>query len=283
MPLSVGDMVRALAARIATRPHADGLREARAMVEAVTGLDQAAQLAQSGRLLQTAHVAALEALAVRREAGEPLARLLGRAAFWDFEVGLNDATLIPRDETGARVEAALALLPADRTVSVVDLGTGSGIILLALARERPHLHGLGIDVADGAVKQAQANAEALGLSEQLRFETGDWLTGVAETFDMIVSNPPYIAATALDALEPEVRLHDPARALVAGDDGLAAYRNLLPQAAKRVCPGGHVLMEIGADQAKEVTALGVAVGLHPLEVHLDLGGRDRVVVFQPMG
>ncbi|MEM1286194.1 MAG: peptide chain release factor N(5)-glutamine methyltransferase [Pseudomonadota bacterium] len=281
--MTFAEAVRALAARIAQRPHADGQREERALVEHVTGVDAGGQLAKANTALDDADWQRLEALVKRREAGEPLARLVGRAAFWDFEVGVNEATLIPRDDTGTLVEAALKVLPEDRPVSVADLGTGTGIILLALARERPQLEGVGIDVSEGAVEQAYRNAKALGLTERLQFFTGSWLEGVDRRFDMIVSNPPYIRADAMAGLAEEVRLHDPHRALVAGEDGLDAYRALLPSALSHLNKDGHVLVEIGYDQADSVAELARQAGFQNVALHHDLGGQARVLHLQQRG
>ncbi|MEM6712648.1 MAG: peptide chain release factor N(5)-glutamine methyltransferase [Pseudomonadota bacterium] len=277
----VGDAVREIAARIASRPYAHGQREARALVAHVTGLDAAAQAAEASRALQPEEWETLDALCQRREVGEPLARLRGTAPFWDFDVGLNDATLIPRDDTGVLVESALERIPCDGEVSVADLGTGTGIILLALARERAQLRGLGVDVAPDAVEKARANAAALDLSDRLTFRVGNWLEGVDQRFDLIVSNPPYIRTSDLERLELEVREHDPRLALDAGSDGLDAYRQLLPQAAKRIRQGGCVLVEIGFDQATDVTDIACRSGLNQERIVPDMAGRDRVVVFRP--
>lgn len=279
MSQTLGGVVRTIAARIAERPYADGAREARVLVEHVTGLSPALQLSASDEVVVPSALDMIEALVRRREAGEPLARLTGKAAFWDFEVGLNTATLIPRDDTGVLVEAALARLPRDHSVHVVDAGTGSGIILLALARERPHLRGLGIDMSDEAIEQARSNAADLGLSEQLSFAQSDWLDVVEGPVDMVVSNPPYIREEDMLALAEEVREHDPVLALAAGKDGLDAYRALLPQAVSKVKVGGYLIVEIGADQQHAVRAIGEAAGWR-FDVCLpDLSGRDRVLVF----
>ncbi|MFK7791853.1 MAG: peptide chain release factor N(5)-glutamine methyltransferase [Devosiaceae bacterium] len=278
-------LVRQMAACINARPHANGLREARLLVEHVSGHSTAAQIVVGEHKVPQSDREALRALVEKRESGVPLARLLGKAAFWDFEVGLNAATLIPRDDTGALVEAALALLPTDSRAQIVDLGTGSGIIPLALARERGQVSVTGIDVEPMAVHQAQANANALGfgdcgLEERISFQTGNWLAGLDGPFDMIVSNPPYIRASEMAELSDEVRAYDPELALVAGQDGLDAYRALLPQCGARLRPDGYVLLEVGHDQANAVTSLGKEAGLRPIRTQQDLSGRDRVVVLQ---
>lgn len=280
MSQTLDRVCRDLAARIAQRPHADGMREARLLIDYVTGQPPSAQLAVGQETLCFEHISVLEALVARREAGEPLARVIGKAAFWDFEVGLNAATLIPRDDTGVLVEAALALLPEDSQAHIVDVGTGTGIILLALARERPHITGTGIDFATEAVTQAAANAVALGLHNRLCFRQGSWLDDLVDPLEMVVSNPPYIRVADMQNLTDEVRLHDPALALVAGEDGLDAYRALLPQAFSKLREDGHVLVEIGYDQAKAVHAIGQACGLMPVETRHDLSGHDRVAVFK---
>jgi len=273
-------LVRDLATRIDARPDANGLREARLLVAHVTGHSTAAQIVVGDHTVPQSDLEALMGLLARRETGEPLARLLGHAAFWDFEVGLNDATLVPRDDTGTLVEAALALLPADSAANVVDVGTGSGIVLLALARERPHITGTGIDVASDAVTQAQANAIGLGLDNRLTFFQSNWLDAVDGPLDMVVSNPPYIRSGDMASLSMEVREHDPALALVAGEDGLDAYRSLLPQIATKLKSDGHALLEIGHNQAEDVSGLGEAAGLSHLSTAQDLSGRDRVVAFR---
>lgn len=283
MSQTLDGAVRAVARRIAARPHADGLREARILIEHVTGLSSSAQIGAANDVLSADQLVKLEALVVRREAGEPLARLIGKAAFWDFKVGLNAATLIPRDDTGVLVDAALARLPKDQPTHVVDVGTGTGIILLALARERPQLCGQGIDLTEAAVQQARQNAEALGLASQLTFTQGDWLDGVAGPVDMVVSNPPYIREGDMAGLAQEVREHDPGLALVAGADGLDAYRVLLPQALSVVRSGGYALVEIGADQKQAVTSIGEAAGWRCEAGLRDLSGHDRVVVFGKNG
>lgn len=280
MSQTIGGASRAVANRIAARPDADALREARMLIEHVTGLSSSAQIGAADDALLADQLAALESLVARREAGEPLARLIGKAAFWDFEVELNAATLIPRDDTGVLVEAALAHLPDGQSAQVVDVGTGTGIILLALARERPMLIGLGIDAAEAAVQQARENARALGLTEQLSFVQGHWLDGAEGPVDMVLSNPPYIRAGDMADLAQEVRCHDPELALVAGEDGLDAYRVLLPQAINLVRDGGYAIVEIGADQKQAVTSIGEAAGWYVEACLRDLSGHDRVVVFQ---
>ncbi|MEM6383021.1 MAG: peptide chain release factor N(5)-glutamine methyltransferase [Pseudomonadota bacterium] len=265
---------------IAKRPFSDAMAEARLLVEAITGLSKTEQIAFDITALTREQADRLVAALARRAAGEPLARILGKAPFWDFEVSLNDATLIPRDDTGRLVEAALERISITSSPHVADLGTGSGIVLIALARERPHLTGLGIDSDARAVEQARSNARALGVSDRLAFRMSQWLQGVDERFDMIVSNPPYIRNGEHRYLQEEVRKHDPEQALIGGTDGLDAYRALLPQAMRGTVPGGWVIVEIGHTQADAVVKLGAQAGLSPVSTDKDLSGNDRVCIFR---
>lgn len=204
----------------------------------------------------------------------PVAQITGSRSFWGRDFIVTADTLDPRPETETLIAAALAR-PAER---VLDLGTGTGCILLTLLAEWPGAEGLGIDASAAALAVARRNAAALGLAGRARFALGDWAAGLAETFDLIVSNPPYIAADEIAGLAPDVRNWEPMLALSPGGDGLGAYRTLLPQAAARLAPGGRVMVEIGATQGPAVAAIGRAAGFEGT-VLPDLDGRDRVVSF----
>lgn len=235
--------------------------------------------------LGAAGAEALGRAAARRLAGEPVARILGAWEFWGLPFALSPDALVPRPDTESVVEAALGLFPErERKLRLIDLGTGSGCILVALLHERPRAHGIGLDRAQGALAVARNNAAANGVADRASFLCGSWLDALSGPFDLIVSNPPYIAAPVIATLEPEVRLHDPRAALDGGDDGLDAYRAILSGLARR--PGllsaqGALVLEIGYDQGPALTGLARAMGFADVSVGRDLTGNDRVVTLRP--
>ncbi len=246
---------------------------------AAQGIGRTALISAPEAPLAADEAAAFAAMVARRAAHEPVSRILGHREFWSLDFRLSAATLDPRPDSEILVEAVLDRLDdRARPWRLADLGTGSGCLLLTLLHELPQARGLGIDRAPGAVAMAAENAAMLGLAGRAAFREGDWLGGVTDTFDVVLSNPPYIASAEIATLAPEVRLHDPQGALDGGADGLDAYRALLPQAAARLAPGGLCAVEIGHDQAAAVTTLMQAAGFAVEPVLTDLGGRDRVVV-----
>jgi release factor glutamine methyltransferase len=207
----------------------------------------------------------------------PLSRILGRREFWSLDFALNAATLDPRPDSETLVEAVLAELgERERPWRLLDLGTGSGCLLLALLSELPAASGIGLDLAPAAARQARANAAALGLADCAQFLADDWGKSLAARFDVVLSNPPYIASRVWEDLPREVKEHDPRLALDGGADALAAYRALLPQARRLLAPGGLLALEIGFDLEGAVEDLLLAGGLAPLACRRDLGGRPRV-------
>lgn len=214
-------------------------------------------------------------LLTRRRAGEPVAYLTGHRGFWRFDLEVNPATLIPRPETELLVELALARLPADCPLRIADLGTGSGAIALALAHERPRADVVATDASPGALTVADTNAQALGLAN-VRFLQGDWFAPIAgETFDLIASNPPYIADGDVHLGEGDLRF-EPRSALASGIDGLDAIRRIAAQAPAHLVPGGWLLLEHGWDQGDAVRGLLAATGLVEVETVRDLEQRDRI-------
>lgn len=224
----------------------------------------------------------------RAAAREPVSRILGRRGFWTLDLTLGPETLDPRPDTETLVSAVLDRLPDGAApLRVLDLGTGTGAILLALLSELPAASGLGLDIAPGAIAVARQNALRHGLADRAMMRAGDWRDGLPDlgdaTFDVVVSNPPYVRTDEMAALAPEVRRHDPPTALLAGADGLDAYRAVVPLAARLLRPGGVLALEIGPDQAAAVLAL-VANHLDGRPaVAADLGGRPRCVVCRHAG
>jgi release factor glutamine methyltransferase len=220
----------------------------------------------------------LAGFARRRLAGEPIGRILGRREFWSLPFALSPETLEPRPETETVVETALSLV-ADRQAGlrILDLGTGSGCLLVALLHELPRATGLGIDRSPGALATARGNAKRNGVGDRAAFVASDWAGALNARFDLIVSNPPYIPAPDIAGLAPEVREHDPRAALDGGHDGLAAYRTLFAEAAAVLAVPGTLVVEIGAGQEQPVAALAVARNLRVVALARDLGGRPRAL------
>ncbi|GIL40335.1 peptide chain release factor N(5)-glutamine methyltransferase [Roseiterribacter gracilis] len=217
----------------------------------------------------------------RRAAREPVSRILGNREFWSLNLLVGPDTLDPRPDTETIIDSALKLVPdRDLHVRVLDLGTGTGAILLALLTELPNATGLGIDRAPGAVATATENAQRLGLDGRTRFRNGDWGKGIDERFDLIVSNPPYIRRGDIAGLSPEVRDFDPVLALDGGPDGLDAYRELAPDLQRLLDPGGCAVLEVGQGQAPAVMRILEEVGLRSAGSARDLGGIERCVIAQ---
>jgi release factor glutamine methyltransferase len=219
----------------------------------------------------------------RRLAGEPVSRILGSREFYGRSFLVDPHTLDPRPDTETLVDAALAIARQggghDRSVRLLDLGTGSGCLLITLLAELPRASGLGTDLSLSALSLARTNARRLGVHDRVDFVAGDWLEPVSGQFDLIVANPPYVATGEIDGLAREVAMHDPRLALDGGPDGLYAYRRIAQGAAARLAPGGAILLETGPSQAEDVLALLGGAGLQtPAECSLwhDLAGRARV-------
>ncbi|MDN5786305.1 peptide chain release factor N(5)-glutamine methyltransferase [Pseudorhodobacter sp.] len=208
-----------------------------------------------------------------RAARQPISQILGARLFWGREFAVTSDVLDPRPETEILVAAALH----HPFASVLDLGTGSGCILLTLLAERPEARGVGVDLSRAALLVAQRNCERLGLTERAGFVQGSWFDPVPGRFDLIISNPPYIAECEMARLSPEVRSWEPRLALTPGGDGLAAYRAICAGATAHLSPGGWLMVEIGPRQGRDVAGLFQAAGLAAIAVLPDMDGRNRVV------
>lgn len=214
---------------------------------------------------------------------EPMAYILGEREFWGLPFKVSPAVLVPRPDSETVVEVVLALMPDKaRAWRILDLGVGSGCLLLTLLREYPQASGVGLDASPEALAVARQNAEALGVSDRVRLVSGDWrradwARGLGGRFDLVVSNPPYIESAAIEGLMPEVSRFEPKLALDGGRDGLDAYRLIAAAAPALVAAGGHVAVEVGDGQALDVQGLFAAAGLFPLAPWKDLGGIERVV------
>ena len=222
--------------------------------------------------------AAFDALVERRAAHEPVAYLTGTRAFWTIDLHVAPGVLVPRADSETLIEAAVAhFAGSSGPRRVLDLGTGSGALLLAALDEWPHATGVGIDASAAALTIARGNAERLGMADRAQIIAGDW-QGTGAAFDLVLCNPPYIEADA--SLPAEVRDWEPASALFAGADGLDDYRRLAPALPSQIAPGGVACIEIGSEQGARAAALFRAVGLR-VAIRRDLAGLDRCLVVTP--
>lgn len=276
---SAGPLTRALAERFLAAGIDTARLDARLLVAEVLGVAPLKITTYPEMALSPEQAARLEAMAVRRAAREPISHILGRRGFWTLELEVTADTLDPRPDTEALVEAVLGAV-ADRRapLAVLDFGTGSGCILLALLAELPRARGLGIDRSEGALAVARRNAETNGLADRAKFRLGDWGRDLDERFDVIVANPPYIPDRDIAGLEPEVARYEPRAALAGGPDGLDCYRVLAPQIATLLAPGGVAGVEFGQGQAVAVAALFNEAGLAVTEIRRDLAGIERCLL-----
>lgn len=254
-------------------------REARLLLAAVLGVDSGAIIGNPDRALSAIEHGQFSALVTRRAAHEPMARLLGYREFWSLNFALSPATLVPRPDSETVIEAVLATVgERSAPLRLLDFGTGSGCLLLALLSELPMASGIGVDLAPDAALTARRNASGLGLGARADFVAGDWATAIVGKFDVIVFNPPYIPSGTIALLAPEVAHHDPRRALDGGPDGLDCYRVLAPETARLLRKGGFAAFELGAGQAQPVLALMRDVGLTIIAIRRDLAGIERCLV-----
>ena len=253
--------------------------DARLLLEAATGASRVDIVTDPHRALTAEQEAALDALLARREAREPVSHILGKKGFWKVELKVTRDVLTPRPDTETIVDALLKSLPEEAPMRILDLGTGSGAILLALLAERPNWTGVGVDISPEALEVARENAALLKLEDRASFLHASWTEGQSDAhYDAVASNPPYIPTGDIAALEPEVSVHEPRLALDGGPDGLDAYRFLAPEVLRVLKPGAVFALEIGHDQGAAVEQLMQAAGAGYCRVISDLGQHDRVVI-----
>ncbi|MDH5180969.1 MAG: peptide chain release factor N(5)-glutamine methyltransferase [Gammaproteobacteria bacterium] len=278
MSLSIQQSLRSATDRLSTASDTARL-DAEILLAHVLDTDRSRLFTWPEQILTPEQETSFLALIERRSRGEPVAYLVGDQDFWTLKLKVTTDTLIPRPETELLVEQALAHLAADQSCTVADLGVGSGAIALAIANERPLAQLIGIDQSPGALMVAEENAQQLGI-RNVRFQQSDWLAGFpADCFDMIVANPPYIAAADPHLQQGDVRF-EPVSALIAGADGLDDIRRIVQQAAVCLKPGGRLLMEHGYDQQQAVIDLLNKAGYHEVCGKRDLAGQPRMVMAQ---
>ncbi|MCF1745066.1 peptide chain release factor N(5)-glutamine methyltransferase [Paradevosia shaoguanensis] len=253
--------------------------DARILAQAAFGFDSLGLLGAERDSAPAEGLARLDGFAERRLAGEPVARILGEKEFYGLPFGLNAATLVPRPDTELLVELALDWLGKRNGARLLDLGTGSGAIPVAILANSPGTTGLATDLSEEALAAARENARRNGVGERLEFRQGSWFAPVAgERFDLIVSNPPYIETDVIASLMPEVRDFDPLLALDGGPDGLGPYRIIAAQAGEYLRRPGALMVEIGSGQGEAVTRIFADAGFSGVRVEKDLAGLDRVVI-----
>ncbi|MEW5964122.1 MAG: peptide chain release factor N(5)-glutamine methyltransferase [Pseudomonadota bacterium] len=284
---TVAGAIRSLARRLAAAGIATPRSDARLLVEGLTGVERWADIRDPELALAPGDEALIEAAAVRRLAREPVSRILGRRGFYGRDFAISPATLDPRPDTETLVSASLELVAErgwrEQPIRILDVGTGSGAILVTLLAELPHAVGLGTDISVAALEVAADNARRHGVGDRAAWQTCRSLDGVTQQFDLLVANPPYIATDEIAGLEPEVRAFDPLGALDGGSDGLDVYREIAAGLI-RVVPDGWVVVEVGAGQAAAVGEIlardvGSAAG-GPVRSWCDLSGHERCVALE---
>lgn len=278
---TIHDLVQGARNRFVSAGISAGLAalDAEVLARRVLGWDKARFLADRNEDATSVFVLKYEPLVARRERREPVSYILGMREFWGMELEVGPDVLIPRPETELIVEETLALVARDSTPLIIDVGTGSGCLAIALAHEIPLARVIATDVSPHALKVARRNAERHGLSERITFVETSFLDGINETADVIVANPPYVPSIAEPALTPEVRDYEPPVAVFSGVDGLDGLRSVLAAAAKRLTPGGWLVMEFGCGQDDSVSALVAEIdGIEFVKVRHDLQEIARTVI-----
>ncbi len=278
---SVSEALRLVAQAFRPAAMEEAEVDARILVGHALHLDRARLIAQSDRILEDREITVISAFAARRLSHEPVSRILGKKEFWSLGLTITPDVLVPRPETETIVEAALDFVVRGglrmEKLRVLDIGTGSGALLLALLHELPNAAGTGTDVSTAALQVARANAESGGFKSRSHFVDCDIASGVEGGFDLVVSNPPYIAHDEIASLPPEVRDYDPTVALDGGDDGLVAYRAIAGEAKRLLAPGGRLFVELGLGQEEAVRTLFTNAGLTVGIARKDLAGIPRVL------
>jgi release factor glutamine methyltransferase len=253
--------------------------EARLLLRHVLGLSMETLIGYPEQTIAEDERAALRPLVARRAAREPLAYILGEREFWSLPFRVTPDTLVPRPDSETLIEAALAhVADRHRSLRILDLGTGSGCLLLALLAELPAASGVGVDLSAAALGVARDNALVLGLADRAAWVQGNWSDAISGTFDLVVANPPYVAEAELPCLPPEVARFEPRLALNGGPDGLDSLRALVPSLMGLEHPDSIILIEIGADQAAPASALLVNHGLQDVKTIKDLSGNSRCMI-----
>ncbi len=284
LPAGLGALIGAARARLSAAGVHDASLDARLLVEHFSGTSRVDAIARPDKEIDIAVRAAIDAALERRASGEPVHRILGYREFHGLRLSLSPDTLEPRPDTETLVEIVLPFVKdmaaRGRKCRILDLGTGTGAIALALLAAEPAAEATGAEISEGALATAACNARELGLAARFRTEKSDWFSNISGRYDVIVSNPPYIPCKDIATLQREVRGHDPVRALDGGDDGLDAYRAIANGAAAHLEPGGALAVEIGSTQKADVIRLFEKAGFRFSGSRCDLAGYERALIFR---
>jgi release factor glutamine methyltransferase len=279
-PLTLADALRRATADLGSAGIEGPGNDARLLISTALGLSAAQMLARPERPLRPEEVERFGRLIARRAAREPVSRILGEREFYGRTFGISPATLDPRPDSETLIDATLELVAREgwqsRALRILDVGTGSGCLLLTLLAELPSAFGVGSDVSVAALAMARANAVRLGLARSAGWLAGDLVAAVRGPFDILISNPPYIPSLEIAQAEPEVREHDPLVALDGGADGVAFFRRL-SRVVGKIVPDGWIVLETAHNQADAVATLLAAEGLRKISVQRDVAGRRRCV------
>lgn len=275
---NLDDMIRAGAQCLTDGGIEDARRDARLLAGAALGKETSDLITQRLDPIDADHQAAFQTMIERRALGEPVSRIIGHRGFWTLDLRITPDVLDPRADSETLIETALGRIDSQAPPkSILDLGTGSGCLLLALLAEWPDAFGVGVDISPAALCLARANALTCGLAAQSRFVCADWTAALSGPFDLIISNPPYIVTSVIPTLDRDVANFDPMLALDGGTDGLDAYRALIPSLSHLLSPGGFAVLEVGIGQISPVKSLMKQFNLVEITVANDLSGKERCV------
>ena len=276
-PVTIGEAKSLLIRMLADGGIESAALDARLLIAHATGLSASQMIAMSNDRLSPEQWEKITQYAARRLAGEPVDIILGYKDFWKDRFIISNDVLSPRPETEGIISRAMALMPPEKDCEpkILELGVGSGALILSLMREYPNARALGVDISEKALAIARANAKALSL--ECDFIQSDWLSSVSGEFDLIVSNPPYITGDEMEVLPKAVSMYDPKLALYGGEDGLEAYRRITQESGAYLRPNGYLIFEIGASQGQAVKTLMLSCGFKDVHIDQDLAGHDRIV------
>ncbi len=278
---SLNDIQRWGTQQLSEKNIASAALDARLLLQHVLGMTREEMLLRDPAIAdaQREHY---EQLIVRRTKHEPVAKIIGIKAFWKYDFVTSADTLDPRPDSETLIEATLKHRPPESSnvKTILDLGTGTGCLLLSLLGEYEHATGLGVDKSDAALAVAKHNATALHMAARTQLKSGDWLHGLTDTFDIIITNPPYISKADKDSLANDVIKYDPHAALFANNGGMSAYETILENVRSFLAKGGLLVVEAGSGQAEAIIRLGKRGGMHPVATYKDSGAVVRAVLFE---